>query len=169
MAKSSSSPPKTNAERQRDFRERNGSDVTRSVRNVTKREAIKAGLPIPPEEWHAPFLAAFRNSGIVRAACQAAGISRNTVLERRTSDPVFAEQYREAERDSLDMIEAALRQRALTMDTTAAIYLMKVHGGDEWRRDRQPIDVSVDNRSVTLQLPDGTTLDDLLALRDSLR
>ena len=143
MAKPSSSPPKTNAERQRTYRERNGADVTRSVRNVTKAAAVKAGLPEPPEDWHAPFLAAFRNSGIIRAAAQAAGVTRALVYERRMNDPVFAEQYREAERDALDMIEAALRQRALTMDTTAAIYLMKVHGGDEWRRDRQPNQVNV--------------------------
>ena len=161
-------PPKTNAERQRLYRERNGADVTKSVRNVTRVDAIKAGIE-PAHEWRAPFLAAFRNSGIVRAACQAAGISRSSVYEHRLSDPVFAEQYREAERDALDMIEAALRQRAVTMDTTAAIYLMKVHGGDEWRRDRQPIDVNVDNRTLTLQLPEGTSIDDLRDLRDSLR
>ena len=69
-------------------------------------------------------------------------MTRPTVYEQRGNDPAFAAAWGDALDDAVDILAAAARQRALTESDTLLIYLLKVHGGPEWRKDRQQIEVS---------------------------
>lgn len=68
-----------------------------------------ADWPVP---WMPAFLLAFRNSGNVRASCQAAGISRKEAYKRRASSARFREAWDEALEDATDTLEAVAWQRA---------------------------------------------------------
>jgi hypothetical protein len=71
--------------------------------------------PRPPRhEWKAAFLEAFRNSGNVRAACQAAAISRKTAYAERLKSKAFEKQWDEAREEAIDTLEAAAWSRART-------------------------------------------------------
>lgn len=63
--------------------------------------------------WEEAFLAVLRASGIVRHACEAAGVSRTTAYDRRERHPDFAAAWDEAMEDACDLLEAEARRRAL--------------------------------------------------------
>ena len=62
--------------------------------------------------WRPLFINALRNSGNVRASCQAAGITRDAAYKARQSSPEFAVQWDEALEDAVDTLEAAAWTRA---------------------------------------------------------
>jgi len=84
-------------------------------------------------EWRPLFLAALRNSGNIRAACQAAGIDRPKAYNHRDKDPAFAAAWQEALEDAVDVLEAVARQRALEMSDTLLIFLLKSHRPEKYR------------------------------------
>src|SRR4051812_1251527 len=63
--------------------------------------------------WVKAFLAAFRDTGNVRRACEAAGKSRTVVYEHRKADPGFAAAFDEAREDAADLLEGEARRRAV--------------------------------------------------------
>lgn len=63
--------------------------------------------------WEKAFLAALRDSGNVRLACQAAKVARPTVYEYRQADPGFATAWNEALDEACDLLEAEARRRGL--------------------------------------------------------
>ena len=65
-----------------------------------------------PEQWMPVFLFALRNSANVRAACQAAGISRKEAYRRRGNSARFRDGWDEALEDAVDTLEAVAWQRA---------------------------------------------------------
>ena len=69
--------------------------------------------PVPLEGWEGDFLAAMRDNGILRVACQLARISSTTVYRRRESDPAFAKAYVEAQSMAVDILESAAWTRAV--------------------------------------------------------
>ena len=80
--------------------------------------------------WKPAFLAALAAWPDVSKACEAAGISRRTAYRERQRDEDFALAWHDAINVSLDQVEAALIERALKSDTTAAIFLLKSHRRD---------------------------------------
>lgn len=62
--------------------------------------------------WRPRFIQALRNSGNVRASCQAAGIDRSTVYKAREKSKEFAEAWDEALEEAVDTLEAAAWTRA---------------------------------------------------------
>jgi hypothetical protein len=70
------------------------------------------GRSLLPKNWEQTFLEAFRNSGNVRAACQAAGVRRQLVYERRAKNKTFAAKWDEAREDAIDTLEATAWTRA---------------------------------------------------------
>ena len=86
--------------------------------------------------WREAFLVAFRNSGNVLAACRTAGGTRRHVYKWRKQNAAFAREWREAEAEAFDLLAASARKRAMEGSDTLLIYLLKVHGGPEWRQDR---------------------------------
>ena len=80
--------------------------------------------------WKPAFLTALAAWPDVSKACEAAGISRRTAYRERQADEDFALAWHDAINVSLDQVEAALIERALKSDTTAAIFLLKSHRRD---------------------------------------
>jgi hypothetical protein len=65
-----------------------------------------------PFPWMPAFLLAFRNSGNVRASCQAAGITRQLAYQQRAKSARFRNAWDEALEDATDTLEAVAWQRA---------------------------------------------------------
>jgi hypothetical protein len=61
----------------------------------------------------AAFLAAYRETGNIRLACDASQISRSTHY-RWVDDPDYAEEFEQAKADAVDVLEAEARRRAVT-------------------------------------------------------
>ena len=78
-----------------------------------------------PGQWHERFFDAYRNSGIVRAAAQAAGVSRQAVYKAKLENPDFRAKWDDAREDAIEGLEAAARQRAMNHSDTLLIFLLK--------------------------------------------
>lgn len=85
------------------------------------------------DEWRPAFLAALRNSGNVRASCQAAKISREAAYSARANAPEFAAEWDSALEDAIDVLEATARQRAQASSDTLLIFLLKAHRPEKYR------------------------------------
>jgi hypothetical protein len=59
------------------------------------------------------FLAEFRQTCNIRLACEQSGVGRRTVYDWRERDQQFQEQYRDAEQDAVDRLEAAVWTRSV--------------------------------------------------------
>lgn len=117
----------TNAERQRAYRARRNGGVTAVTAAVTPTMIPKNTT------WQPAFLAAFRNSGNVRASCLAAGATRQTVYALRRNDADFAAAWMVAEEEAIDVLEAEARRRAMGTSDTLLIFLLKAHRPDKYR------------------------------------
>lgn len=74
------------------------------------------GVPLTDEERAAAqdaFLSAFRETGVVRYGADAAGVSRNTILDWRTRYPDFGARYQEALDDADDVVRAEIHRRGV--------------------------------------------------------
>jgi hypothetical protein len=90
------------------------------------------------------WLDSFRNTGIIRLACIEAKVSRAQVYNWRREDTRFASDWREAEQDACDALEAIALQRARSgLSDTLLIFLLKSRNPRKFD-DRQRI--IVDNR-----------------------
>jgi hypothetical protein len=112
-------------------------------------------------EWVDPFLAALRGSGNVRAACYAADVSRKVAYAYRAESAEFAEAWRDALAEAIDMLEEAARARALDSSDTLLIFLLKSHRPEVYRETTRhehsgpsggPIPVDVQRRDVALEM-----------------
>lgn len=65
------------------------------------------------DELQAAFLVVFRNTGVVRTAADAIGVSRDTVYDWRQRYPDFAAAYDAALADADDVIRTEIRRRAV--------------------------------------------------------
>lgn len=78
--------------------------------------------------WKPKFIEALRNSGNVRAACQAAGIARANAYKARSNDTKFCAEWDEAIADAVDTLEAVAWQRARTgLSDQVLMMLLKAH------------------------------------------
>jgi len=89
--------------------------------------------PEKGREWWPRFLAALRNSGNVRAACQAAGIDRRTAYRNRHQYKGFARHWDEALEDACDVLAAEAWQRARSSSDLLLIFLLKAHRPEIYR------------------------------------
>ena len=87
----------------------------------TAEAAKEQGLPLP---WMIPFLAELNQTGNVRLACEAAGISRGYVQRAKLRYKRFAAAWSEAIDNSLDLLEAAATERALESSDTLLKFLL---------------------------------------------
>jgi hypothetical protein len=74
----------------------------------------------------AAFIASFEQCGIVRTACQVAGISRTTAYHWLADDPTFRAEYHDAEAAFEDVLEAEVLRRAVHGVQEPVISLGKV-------------------------------------------
>lgn len=79
------------------------------------------------------FLDGLRKGLSVQGAADGAGIGRRTAYNWRAEQPEFAAAWDEAIESGTDALEDALLRRALTIDTTAAIFLLKARRPAKYR------------------------------------
>ena len=91
------------------------------------------GQRVPVAEWRPAFLAALRNSANVRAACQAAGISREHAYNSREQSAEFRTEWERALADACDVLEAEARRRAMSTSDVLLIFLLKSHRPEVYR------------------------------------
>jgi hypothetical protein len=72
-------------------------------------------------------LAALRETGAVRYACQAAAVGRSTAYRHRQADEGFALAWADALEDACDELEAEARRRAKEGSDQLLMFLLKAH------------------------------------------
>ncbi len=75
--------------------------------------------------WRKAFLKALANCGVVRQACEEAGVSAVTAYENRKLDPAFAVKWQASLDLAADELESEIRRRAFAGSDLLAIFLMK--------------------------------------------
>lgn len=117
------------------------------VRYTFDRRSNRA--PIPPEQWDA-FLDELRTRGNKVLACNAAGISYQSVWRRYRTDPEFAEEVDLAMQQAGHVLLAVAWERAIEKSDPLMLRLLEHYLPNDFSRDRR-VDVQVTHRS-TLQL-----------------
>ncbi len=92
-------------------------------------------------DWIPAFLTVLRDTCNVRASCQAAGIVRSKAYDRRDKDKEFRKQWADAIEDGIEVLEAAARQRAMSISDTLLIFLLKAHRPEVYR-DRYEVKIN---------------------------
>jgi len=108
-------------------------DTTSPPKRATRRSGTTKRTPTKGRRvrnWKPAFLTALTACPDVSKACAAAGITRSRAYAERQADEAFAIQWHDAINVSLDALEAALIERGMEKDTTAAIFLLKSHRRD---------------------------------------
>lgn len=80
------------------------------------------------DTWEKAFLTALRKNGVVTIACEAAGVGRTTVYEKRRDDPEFLADWDEAIEIAADRIEAEVIRRAVDGMTVPVYYKGEIVG-----------------------------------------
>ena len=83
--------------------------------------------------WRKAFLKSLADCGIVRAACEEAGIDPKTAYNHRNSDPEFAAQWQAGLDFAADLLESEIRRRAFSGSDLLAIFLMKALRPERFR------------------------------------
>jgi hypothetical protein len=78
-------------------------------------------------EWIPAFLATLRTTANVYLACRQAGISRKTAYQWKEENKEFAEQWKDAHEDGIDLLEYNSRRRAMASSDKLAQFLLEVH------------------------------------------
>jgi len=117
--------------------------------------------------WERTFLEAFRNTGNVRAACQAAGVHRTAPYVRAKRDPRFAADWAAAKQDAIDLLESWLWDAGSKGDTRATIFLLKAHRPEVYR---DQLEVRFDARQAAERIAAKLKLnpDEVLAAAERL-
>jgi hypothetical protein len=76
-------------------------------------------------DWRPAFLAAFASTGNVLLSAKAAGIDRSVPYDERKRNVRFAAAWEQAEEDSIQLLEAEARRRAMSVSDTLLIFLLK--------------------------------------------
>lgn len=74
------------------------------------------------------FLAAYRELGNIRLACETSGVSRSNHYLWLENDPAYAFAFEAARDDAIDLLEAAARERAKDGVIEPVFYLGNVVG-----------------------------------------
>lgn len=91
---------------------RENGEVYYDARGVPHQKG-REGSPTYRTGWENTFLDAYRNSGIIRYALQAAEITWPLLSRRLKSDPEFAESYEYARKEATAILERAAWKRAV--------------------------------------------------------
>ena len=88
-------------------------------------------------DWAPAFLATLAQMANVRAACQAAGIARQTAYDRRAADEDFAALWAEAIEEAVDLLEAEAWRRACGESDRLLESLLRAHRPELYDRARR--------------------------------
>lgn len=102
-------------------------DVQRSASEQQRAqlEAQAEGGRSSYGDWRDRFLGELAESGIVRRACLAAGVSRKTAYHYRSSDTAFAEDWKIALQDAADAALDAYRRRGFQQSDRAMEFFIR--------------------------------------------
>ena len=92
--------------------------------------------PLPMEKrypWAPTFLAALRNSGNVRAACELVKVPRSLVYAAKLRSPEFQAAWDEAVDEAVELLEAVALKRAMAGSDLLLIFLLKAHKPEMYR------------------------------------
>jgi hypothetical protein len=79
----------------------------------------------PKRDWSEPFFASYRQSGNVRLACEAAGVTRQAAYARRDTDEEFAGRWAEAAESAVERLEDIAWKRAEAGSDVLVMFLLK--------------------------------------------
>ena len=133
-----------------------------ATKKTPKKAAPKPKRPraVGNLSWKDGFIAALRNCGNVRAACQACQVGRQTVYDEKANDPAFAKRWELAVEEAVEVLEAMARQRAMKSSDLLLIFLLKALKPDVYREVR---DVNVKgnlNQEIVVDLVSRTSDDE---------
>ena len=94
-------------------------------RSPAKKRGGRSATDRSAKKWQRPFLAAYSNSGNLRASALRAQVSRGHVYRALETDAKFRAEFDDAKDEAIELLEATLRQQALSGNTTALIFLLK--------------------------------------------
>lgn len=84
------------------------------------------------------FLGALREGHTVTVAARAAGVTRETAYDHRRKDPAFAREWGEAYEEGTELLEDAMREKALAPGGFLAnIAVLKARRPEKWAEKRQ--------------------------------
>jgi hypothetical protein len=107
-------------------------------------------------QWRSVFLAALADSANVRAACEAAGISRETAYHYREKNEAFRAEWETAIQDACDTLEEEAWKRACTTSDVLLIFLLKAHRPALYR---ETIHHRIDITQILRQVAEADGLD----------
>jgi hypothetical protein len=122
-----------------------------------------AELPTLRLGWMPVFLHTLRDTGNVRSAATAAGISRATAYAAREEDEVFAGWWQQAIDDAIDLIEMSAWALASRLDGSMIRFLLTAHRPETYAKsirmqhsgdEQNPVKVE-HSHQVAVYLPDN--------------
>jgi hypothetical protein len=85
--------------------------------------------------WENRFIHEIARMPSVKAACQAAKISRTEAYRRRSEDAAFRARWNDALAEGVDALEAAAVRRALRSSDSLLMFLLRAHRPEVFDRD----------------------------------
>jgi hypothetical protein len=120
-----------------------------------------------PKDWMPVFLLNLRNNGVVREACEAAGVTRVTVQGWRAKFPRFRAAWDEAMQDAIDQLETEAWKRAMNRSDLLLWKLLQSLRRDVYG-ERLVVDVRTRNRAEELAKKHNLSVDEILAEADAI-
>lgn len=120
-------------------------------------------------DWRDRFLAVLSETGIVREACIAAGVSRKTAYQYRADDLAFAEEWKLALQDAADIALARYRERGFQQSDRAMEFFIKSRDPESYA-ERSTVEVTgKDGGPIEVQLTDAERVAGVTALLERAR
>jgi hypothetical protein len=120
-----------------------------------------------PPDWYKPFLKVLTNTANVRAAANAAGITRAGAYYARKHDDSFASEWDVALEDACDLLEWVARKRAYESSDVLLIFLLKAHRPERYA-DRLQVEHIVRKKAAELADRFGMTPEEVVAQAEAL-
>lgn len=118
-----------------------------------------------PEIWRPLFLRVLRNTGQIRDAAEAVGLTPQSVRSAMNRDPSFAVLVDESIVDATELLETECRRRALAGSDLLLIFMLKALKPDKYRDKVQPDKAG---SVINVKTYVGFSPDDWDRLQDSL-
>ena len=102
-------------------------------------------------DWAERFLEVFSQTGNVRLAASAAGVSRDAPYKRARTSPSFADRWATAREEAIDLLEGEARRRALSGSDALLMFLLRAHRPERYRETLR-IDVAREASAIAAAL-----------------
>lgn len=115
----------------------------------------------------ADFLAAYEKSlGVLKPACDMAGMCRKTIWEWRKKYPEFDAACHECEETAVDFVETKLYKLINDGAEASTIFYLKTKGRKRGYAERQELDVNAEVKGVTVNVTSPETAQVLQDIMD---